>query len=749
MVSKSINGEPQGESTASEPRSTKSSIQYVFEALYHSGNSTEAVHSALALVASHFSFERGYIFETDKGGKTTSNTFEWCAEGITSEIANLQNVPIEAASTANSSFLKTGLFVLKSLDDLQPGERCFLEPQGIQSMVQFGIFDKGQLLGFIGFDNCRSGALRNEAEIDEIATISNILATFFVKQRADEAFYKDTQVQLEVMNHLNNYVYVVNPENFEVLFMNNQARKIMNYQECTEPCHKYFRGNNSQCPDCPLRKLRSEKKHHITREIFNERLGIWLETTASELHWAEGVPACLIECADITAQKKDHLQHIKQLETLAFVDELTGSRSFYKFKVDAQEIIKRHKNSKHFLVKLDIEKFKLINQIYGYKKGDDILRCVARAIKQTTRNQDEIFARVFNDEFVALFSMEDSSEISQLCDVFLDNFYSLLDKHFTFNFTFAYGVCVVETEDVKKLDIKNLFEKVNVAHKEAKLDKTNKFVVYDEAMIKKALHAKEIENKMSQSLKSNEFLVYLQPKYRLDSEMLCGAEALTRWQNENRDLFLPKAFIPIFERNGFITKLDFHALKSVCLIIKDWISQGIEPLVVSVNFSRLHISNRNFVKELCAVVDGVGIDHKWIEIEITETAIYDNIDRFLVLLEELHKNGFTISMDDFGSGYSSLGMLKDLSVDIIKLDRSFFSNQKDARRSKIVVGCIIKMAEELGIKIVAEGVEDRQQIDLLRELNCDMVQGYYYAKPMEAEKFTALIKQPKKFKRPS
>ncbi|MEG2652341.1 MAG: GGDEF domain-containing phosphodiesterase [Ruthenibacterium sp.] len=718
----------------------KSSIQYVFEALYHSKNSVEAIHHALALVARHFSFERGYIFETSDDEKTTSNTFEWCAKGVSAERDHLQNVPIAAVSTANASFQKNGIFVLRSLEELPPAERSVLQPQGIQSMFQFGIFDKKRLIGFIGFDNCTGDALRNDAELEEIATICNILATFFVKQRIDAASAQNIQFQLEVMNHLNNYVYVINPKTFEVIFINSQTRKVMQEAEGTLPCYQFFRGRKEQCPDCPLKRLQDGMRQ-VTCEIYNEKLEIWLETSASALLWTDGSPAYLIECADITKQKGEHLLHIHQLEELAFVDELTKSRTFYKFKEDAQEILTRQHDIDHFFVKLDIENFKLINQIYGYEKGDEILCCVARAIQETTRNADEIFARISNDEFIALFAMQGNTTIQVLYDVFTSRFHALLDENLAFKFTFACGIYAIPKSDVQKPEINHLFEKVNMAHKTAKFNKTGKIVAYDEAMTEKAMHSKEIENKMANALQSDEFVVYLQPKYYLKSEKIGGAEALTRWQNENSDLFYPDVFIPVFERNGFITKLDFQVLYKVCCILKSWIANGIEPVVVSVNFSRLHLSNRNFVKELCSIVDNVGISRGLIEIEITETAIYDNIDALSEILTDLHKSGFTMSMDDFGSGYSSLGLLKDLPVDIIKMDRSFFVNQKDEKRSKIVVGSIIKMAEELGIRIVAEGVESQKHIDLLRELDCDMVQGYYYARPMPAKKFTELIRK--------
>lgn len=272
------------------------------------------------------------------------------------------------------------------------------------------------------------------------------------------------------------------------------------------------------------------------------------------------------------------------------------------------------------------------------------------------------------------------------------------------------------------------------------MDKSRQYVYYDESLTEEALHKIEIENKMEKALANEEFLVYLQPKYYLKDELIGGAEALVRWKIPGEELLLPNSFIPIFERNGFVVKLDFYMLRKVCSIIKGWMDLLIEPVVVSVNFSRMHLSNGDFVRELREVVDSYGIERRYIEIEITETVIYDNIEALEGIITELHESGFTISMDDFGSGYSSLSMLKDLPVDVIKMDRSFFINQKDVCRSKIVLGNVIGMAAELGICIVAEGVEDREHIELLRSLNCDMVQGYFYAKPMPENEFRVLLK---------
>ncbi|MEG0649694.1 MAG: diguanylate cyclase, partial [Oscillospiraceae bacterium] len=544
----------QGETAQKNFRQNR--IEYVFKILYQSENPVEAIHSVLELVANHFFFERGYIFETDKDERTTSNTFEWCANGIPSKKDNFQHIPIAMVSAENESFYKTGTYIVKNLASMSQKERTVLEPQGIKSMFQFGIFDKRHLLGFIGFDNCINEALPSSTEIEEIATICNILSTFFVKQRIDEIASRDLQVRQAIMNHLSNVVYVINPENFELLFMNDQTRKWVGDIDAHTPCYRFFRGESSQCKDCPIRDLETNHAHQASREIFNDKYKIWMDATVSTLHWTDGSLACLVEAADKTAQKEEHMCHIEQLEKLAFTDEVTGVRNFCKFEKDALEILENEQNISHFLVKLDIDNFKLINQLYGYEKGNYILRCVANAIEKTARNKNEIFARVSSDEFVALFSAEDIATIKKLYEDFIRNFNSTVDKDFAFKCIFPHGVYVINSDDMQNLDIKNLFEKVNIAHKEAKLNKSKKYIIYDECMTQKALCIKEVENKMSDALINHEFVVYLQPKYYLNTETIGGAEALSRWQSENKSLFMPSAFIPVFEKNGFITKLD-------------------------------------------------------------------------------------------------------------------------------------------------------------------------------------------------
>lgn len=440
---------------------------------------------------------------------------------------------------------------------------------------------------------------------------------------------------------------------------------------------------------------------------------------------------------------KQERTHTAQMERMAYVDELTEERSFNKFKEDAQRILEENADESHVLVKLDVENFKLINKTFGFSMGDRILQTISLAIKTLLENDNEIFSRLSVDEFIILHNYQGREKLDDIKNAFIDKFYELMGDDFEYIIKFKLGQYVVEREEAQRADINELFEKVNFAHRKAKQSIAVDTVFYDEELTRAALYQKELENKMEKALADEEFLIYLQPKYLIKDESIGGVEALVRWRTLDGQLIYPNDFIPVFEQNGFIIQLDMYMLKKACELIKGWMDDNIKPIIISVNFSRLHLNNKFFVSDVCKIVDAFGIERKWIEIELTETAIYDNIEVLEEILMQLHKAGFTMSMDDFGSGYSSLGLLKDLPVDVIKIDRSFFVKQKNELRSKAVVGSVMSMAGKLGIHTVAEGVEDRAHVDLLRELSCDMVQGYYFAKPMSAEEFTKMIQEKK------
>ena len=234
------------------------------------------------------------------------------------------------------------------------------------------------------------------------------------------------------------------------------------------------------------------------------------------------------------------------------------------------------------------------------------------------------------------------------------------------------------------------------------------------------------------AIENHEFVVYYQPKVRIDSFRLNGAEALVRWKHDGK-LISPGEFIPVFERNGMICQLDFYMLENVCIAIRDWLSRGIEPVRVSVNFSRKHLTNPHLADDIMSVLNRYETESRYIEIELTETVDQNEAGLLAAFMGRMKNYHFTMSIDDFGTGYSSLNMLRTFPVDVLKIDRSFILDLE--QNSKTVLSNIIRMADELHMDVVAEGVETYEQMNYLKSIDCKEVQGFLFDRPMPIENF--------------
>ncbi len=422
--------------------------------------------------------------------------------------------------------------------------------------------------------------------------------------------------------------------------------------------------------------------------------------------------------------------HLKELSDIAFIDSLTGAPTLLKFKIDAQSILDKNPDTKYLLVINDIDRFKLINQTLGYAEGDRMLRNMAHAMEHSMCSDKETYARFNIDEFILLHEYISEEHLINRRQVFVDAFHSLTGDDYSLSFKFPSGHYYLFTEGTR--DINVAIERANIAHRKAK-QQGMEICVYDESMTQEALNTKNIESRMEVALINGEFQLFLQRKWDLTDETPAGAEALARWKYDGKSYKMPAEFIPIFEQNGFITRLDMFIFEETCRYLRTLIEHRQEPFHISVNFSRKHLYNKNLVSELCDIADRYLIPHDLLEIEITETTIMNNQQALVDLISELHCMGFHMSMDDFGTGYSSLGLLRNLPVNVLKLDRSFFIDNNDAERTHIVLSNVIKMSKELGIKTVAEGIELREHVEYLREIGCDMVQGYYFSKPVPAD----------------
>ncbi len=415
-----------------------------------------------------------------------------------------------------------------------------------------------------------------------------------------------------------------------------------------------------------------------------------------------------------------------------YVDSVTGFDSWHKFLENYEKKVK-NTGSNHAFLSLDIDKFKAVNDMLGFDGGNAVLKQMAEIISRNIGETD-IFSRNSADRFCILVEYRERGDLIDLVKrIISDVGYQIT----AVNIFICIGIYLITD---RSIDVHTAADRADIARTSIKNNKESAYRFFDNAMLENIRREHFIENIMESALERGEFLVYLQPKFGLTgANEVTGAEALVRWKH-NGEIISPGQFIPLFERNGFVTKLDFYMFREVCRLQKSWLNQGYEPKIISVNMSRAHLRNPDFVKDLSEYCKEFQIDPKYFEIEITESAAYENIDILMTVFTQIKDAGFHVSIDDFGTGYSSLNMLKDLPVDVLKIDRSFLTEDaSESENASKIIGCVVSLAASLNISTICEGIETKEQAKLLMKLGCNMAQGFFFARPMPVSEYEKLV----------
>ncbi|MEG1870073.1 MAG: EAL domain-containing protein, partial [Oscillospiraceae bacterium] len=391
------------------------------------------------------------------------------------------------------------------------------------------------------------------------------------------------------------------------------------------------------------------------------------------------------------------LKNKRKLEGIAYVDPVTGGNTIERFYDLSQDLLDNNTSSQYALIYTNIEKFKVLNVQFGRKACDDILCSIENGISSDL-SDEECIGRLFADNFCVLIKYENEAVLSKRFELWYKNGtdYVLTKGAVWLPLIIEFGVYIIENE---LLPFTQMVDRAKLSLNEASGEFHGKvrYAIYDEQVRRQLFREKQLEDRMDTALENNEFQVYLQPKYCVQTELFGGAEALVRWISPTDGLIMPDEFIPLFEKNGFIIHLDFYMFEEVCKNLHRWIVNGLNPVKVSVNCSRLHLKNMDFLKKYCSIADKYNVPHDLLEIELTENTVFDDVERLSNIIREIHSAGFGCSMDDFGSGYSSLNLIQDIPVDTLKLDKIFFRNSGDLQRSESVIGSIITMSKDLSM----------------------------------------------------
>lgn len=426
----------------------------------------------------------------------------------------------------------------------------------------------------------------------------------------------------------------------------------------------------------------------------------------------------------------------KEMENIAYTDRLTEAVSTIRF----MELVKTYDGNNHqySLVALNMRRFKFMNEILGRKKSDEILRRIVACIKSMLK-KDEIICRDSADVFYILLTDTKEIEISNRINAMFDEIRKNT-KDFQYEYEFCCGV-ISNVTDEEKYSYEQMLTNVMFALAQSKEMSSGNICFFDEEVHKKKEFENFVESNMQQALDSECFEMVLQPKIDLNTNKVFAAEALVRWKLDNGTYLPPSSFVGLFEKNRFCSKLDFYMLRKAFTQIREWMDMGIEPVNISVNQSKIVFYHENYISELKALLNEYQVSAKYITLEVLESTVIEDIQMFNQILSKVKKLGFSVSLDDFGSGYSSLNVLSQLHIDELKIDRIFLhtNSEMENQKTKWILESIISFAKKSHILVVVEGVESSEDDVFIRELKADIGQGYFYGRPLSICAFSDLI----------
>lgn len=435
---------------------------------------------------------------------------------------------------------------------------------------------------------------------------------------------------------------------------------------------------------------------------------------------------------DNTVEREKDLK----IEKLAFRDDLTGIYNRRKFLSIVKDTIRRAENERFAIITFNLDKFHRFNDLYGVEVGDNILQLIAKTLLNHPYSANCYCARLGSDEFAAFIPLSKNKEEDELEEYVIDLSVKFKNQVATecddIKFTISAGGCIYPDN---ANNYRELYERAIYSMRIAKSDTKILFKIHDDEIMQQIVSRELLEKKIYDAVRKEEFEIYYQPKVSADEMFITSAEALIRWNDPERGIVSPGEFIPIAEDIGVISEIGTWMLRNVCIQNKKWQDAGIKPIKISVNVSAIEFYQTDIVANVKSILESTGLEPEYLEIELTESMALVDIEATITKMTALRELGVGISMDDFGTGYSSLSYIQNLPIDELKLDKSFIDKISEDETTKNITTAMVYLAKTIGLTVVAEGVEKWEQFDLLKEMQCDLIQGYLFSKPVAADVF--------------
>lgn len=722
-------------------------LDSLLSTLFASTNTYTAIEQAMALVGKHFDIDKICIWEYGFNKNFVDCTHQWCRKSTDNDMSLRQHTP--AAILEELSAMGTDGITYSSDTSLIKTNTASMNPaaEGIQKLMQCDIRSNGKRIGFICFYSMDKDTTWPAQTLTSFKQIFRLFGEAIKSKQASRTMALLRDDTIKAFDLVQNPMIVVDKNSFEVMYFNENAQEYFPKLSLNSKCYACMHQESGPCADCPVHKI-TENNPTVSCTKKSRLIDEPLDVRMTTINWSSDSHSFLISTSTHKETKAEKLkkeleQNInieKRIAEASYRDIITGYGNFEKFKVEAQTILNDNPDTDYVMFYFNIKNFKYINETYGHNVGDQTLKAVADVLNKYMQ-EGETFARVISDTYIMLIhsKAEDpfmsifnniKAEVHDACLAIQDRF--VVD--------FTTGILIID-ETMHSYSINRLVDRAMMAGKSIDASTGVSYAFYDDEYHKKVLNEAQLENSIHGALENNEFCAYVQPKYDIASKSLIGGELLVRWMSPSKGFLEPAAFIPSFEKNGFIYQIDCFMLEQACKSIRRYLDSDIYVIPFSVNLSRVTLAHPDFLSKVQEIVERYYIPHHYLEFEITESIFSENYALMIDVLTKLKSLDFIINMDDFGTGYSSLTLLRDLPIDVIKLDHDFLSRSATNDKNAVsILRSIIDMAHTLDIRVVSEGIETVEQLDMLRSLNCEIGQGFLFAKPMPIEDYDKMIK---------
>lgn len=700
----------------------KETTNRIFELLEKDEDIESVINDVLYEVANYLQISNAVITKVDANSEKIEIIGEWRDSEIVDMDINKRELARDILSFHNEESI-----LIAEYNTSNEELKQVLEKYKIKSLLSLPVLVGREPDIYAIFAEARYNRIWDSNTERFLFNICKLIQNMMFKRIAKNSLVSSYAALREILNNLGSGIFVIDKSTRKILFNNDIIAKMAGKDMVGSYCYDYHFGKYSdQCKYCmPLKR----KEYFL--ETFDEKMERWYEIKYNDITWVDGREVSLCNVTDVTDKKK----YQQRIEFQANNDFLTGLFNRMRCEEDLQVCVLEaiSTRTQGAILFIDLDDFKHINDGLGHQYGDALLKMISVGLQQINGIERRCY-RVGGDEFIIIIepAVYDKMEeiISEVQKLFSKPWYLGDAEYYC---TMSMGIVTFADNGS---DVNDLIKKADIAMYDAKKSGKNRYVKYNKGEDKSSFIKLDFEKNMRSAVASscNEFEIYIQPIMDISTKKCVGGEALVRWNSRKLGFLTPGDFIPLAEHLGLIAPIGEYVLRQSCMLSKKWSDCGID-IRINVNLSIVQLLANNIVETIAEIVSKTGVKAENLVLEVTESLAINDMSRMKKIISEIKALGIKIALDDFGTGYSSLNYIKQMDLDIIKVDRTFIRDIADDDYAKAFIKLIAELSNQLKVQVCVEGVEDKKQLEILRELNINMIQGFYFGKPMKIAEF--------------